>query len=222
MGEIAFYIALYWTFSIAAVRLTYLGFAAGFPLQDAAYASVDARLGFDWMAWQRFLHAHPWLLETLDRSYRSHMLQGPGRDLPAGDFRRAPGQRLPAKRARARRHRDRRDLDLRSGARTRHRQRLSFSLGACRDEALRSGQNVAPLSLVGIVAFPSYHTVMAISYTFAYRRMKWLLAPVAALNGLMLAAVPFSGNHYLVDMIGACVAAGSLILADRVVRRADA
>ena len=61
---------------------------------------------------------------------------------------------------------------------------------------------------------------MAVCYTCAYRRLKLALVPAAALNAFMLAAVPFSGNHYLVDVFGGIVVAiGALKTADVILRR---
>jgi membrane-associated phospholipid phosphatase len=85
--------------------------------------------------------------------------------------------------------------------------------------ALRGDGPSAPLPLMGIVSFPSFHTAMAIAYTCAYRRLKILLAPAAVLNLLMLAAVPFSGDHYVCDMLGgAAVALCALAVAHRAQR----
>ena len=54
----------------------------------------------------------------------------------------------------------------------------------------------------GIVTFPSYHTVLAILFVYTHRGLRWTFPPVAVLNGLMLAAIPSVGGHYVVDMIG--------------------
>lgn len=70
---------------------------------------------------------------------------------------------------------------------------------------LRSGQ-FHDLPMIGIVCFPSYHTVMAILFTFAVRGLTifWMALP---LNVIMLIAIPFAGNHYLADMIGGAIIA---------------
>jgi len=55
----------------------------------------------------------------------------------------------------------------------------------------------------GIIAFPSYHTAMAILLAFVMRR-EWpsIFAGACALDGLMVIACPTEGGHYLVDVIG--------------------
>jgi membrane-associated phospholipid phosphatase len=85
--------------------------------------------------------------------------------------------------------------------------------------AIREGANVA-LPNAGIVQFPSYHTVMAIVFTYVCRDVKLLLAPAAALNTLVVVSVPFSGNHYATDIVGgAIVAAVSLWAAGLLCKR---
>ena len=73
-------------------------------------------------------------------------------------------------------------------------------------QALRAGQR-SDLPYVGIICFPSFHTAMAILFTAVYRGMPRFFWPAAALNGVMLLSVPYSGDHYLVDLIGGCAVA---------------
>ena len=58
----------------------------------------------------------------------------------------------------------------------------------------------------GIVAFPSFHTMMAIFFTAAAWSIWWARYPVLLLNLGMIAATPVHGGHYLADVI-----AGGLI-----------
>ena len=67
--------------------------------------------------------------------------------------------------------------------------------------------------VTGIVAFPSFHTVMAVLLVYVHRPPLRSFVPVAILNALMLVAIPFAGHHYLVDMIaGAAVASVSIAI----------
>ena len=60
--------------------------------------------------------------------------------------------------------------------------------------------------LDGIVAFPSFHTALAVLLTHAHRGGV-LFCPVAALNAVMLVSVPSEGGHYLSDVLaGAAIA----------------
>jgi hypothetical protein len=62
--------------------------------------------------------------------------------------------------------------------------------------ALRSG-SATPLTYVGIISFPSLHTVMAILFAVAHRDNRWSFPIFLTLNLLMLTAIPYSGNRYL-------------------------
>lgn len=55
--------------------------------------------------------------------------------------------------------------------------------------------------LLGTVAFPSFHVLMAVlAIWFAYRT--WIFWPLVVVNGAMLPAVVTHGGHHLVDVFG--------------------
>jgi membrane-associated phospholipid phosphatase len=68
--------------------------------------------------------------------------------------------------------------------------------------------------LKGVIAFPSFHAVLAILFTYTHRGSPSFL-PVAALNALMLLSVPSEGGHYLVDVLGGVTVGGLVILMTR-------
>src|SRR5260370_38906773 len=73
--------------------------------------------------------------------------------------------------------------------------------------------------LTGIVAFPSFHTVVAVLLVYVHRPPLRSFVPVAILNALMLVVIPFAGHHYLVDMIaGTSVAAVSILIVHAAMR----
>ena len=55
--------------------------------------------------------------------------------------------------------------------------------------------------LIGLIAFPSMHTVMA-AMAVCYARRTALFWPLAALNLLMIPAILVHGGHHLVDVLG--------------------
>ena len=55
--------------------------------------------------------------------------------------------------------------------------------------------------LIGLIAFPSMHTVMAAMAVW-YSRRTWAFWPLAALNLLMIPAILVHGGHHLVDVAG--------------------
>jgi membrane-associated phospholipid phosphatase len=68
----------------------------------------------------------------------------------------------------------------------------------------------------GIVQMPSYHTVLVVLFTYAFRGTGLIGYVIAALNIFMLLAIPPVGGHYLVDVL----AGGALALGAIAVRRA--
>lgn len=76
--------------------------------------------------------------------------------------------------------------------------------------------------MMGLIAFPSMHTVMA-AMTVWFTRRTTAFWPCLALNSAMLPAIVVHGGHHLVDIIaGAMVFAAALWAAYRVVpRRTD-
>ena len=84
--------------------------------------------------------------------------------------------------------------------------------------ALRAGGpwHFELLAMQGIVTMPSYHTVMAVLFTYAFRRTGLVGYGIATLNLVMLLSIPPIGGHYLVDML----AGGALALGAIAVQRA--
>ncbi|MCF6321779.1 MAG: phosphatase PAP2 family protein [Rhizobiaceae bacterium] len=77
---------------------------------------------------------------------------------------------------------------------------------------------IRPLEIKGLVAFPSYHIVLAAIAVFAARTVKWVFPVYLALNALILPGIYMHGGHHLVDLpAGLLVAAVGLYVANRVV-----
>ncbi|WP_210213107.1 phosphatase PAP2 family protein [Mesorhizobium sp. M1E.F.Ca.ET.063.01.1.1] len=80
--------------------------------------------------------------------------------------------------------------------------------------ALRSGE---PFDLImtkskGMVTFPSYHTALGIMIIYALRDCRWLMWPISGLNALMIIATLPEGGHHLIDVIaGAMVGVASIV-----------
>lgn len=83
-------------------------------------------------------------------------------------------------------------------------------------DRLRSGAltQINLNAMQGLVTMPSYHTCLAILFTYAMRgsRLCW---PVALLNLLMIASTPYWGGHYLVDTLAGGGLAALLIMRTR-------
>lgn len=81
------------------------------------------------------------------------------------------------------------------------------------DLATHGAAFIDPRNAKGLIAFPSFHTVIAFVCVFYSRRVKWLFAVLLPLNMTMLPAIVIHGGHHLVDLVGGAVffAAASII-----------
>jgi hypothetical protein len=214
LAELALYAGLWVAFTATGCILTYLAAAVGRPLADQVFTSIDASIGFDWVAWANLVRAHPALAGLLRVAYGSLMPQIVC-SLVIFSFARATG----------------RNAELLMGA-------IVALLITCSLSVLlpalgpwphfgssnRSAGDLAYLSDVmtlrqstpasfslprmqGIVCFPSYHTVLAILLVYVHRGLRWSFPLLLVLNGLMLFSIPSEGGHYLADMLGGAATA---------------
>lgn len=225
LAELALYAELWVMFTATGCILTYLAAALGRPLADQIFTSVDASIGFDWLAWADLIRSHPAVAAILRVAYGSLMPQIVC-SLVIFSFARADG----------------RNAELLMGA-------IIALLITCSLSALlpaigpwahfgyadRSAGDMAYLAdiislrrgeaatfslprMQGIVCFPSYHTVLAILLVYVHRGLRWSFPPLLVLNGLMLFSIPSEGGHYLVDMLGgAVVAVCAIVITARIV-----
>jgi PAP2 superfamily len=78
---------------------------------------------------------------------------------------------------------------------------------------------ITPTDIRGLIAFPSYHAVLAMLMVWYARTIGWLRWPVLILNLVVLASAPVQGGHHLIDIFGGC---GVTVLAVLAVRAAEA
>jgi hypothetical protein len=89
---------------------------------------------------------------------------------------------------------------------------------------LRNGPGyITPSDLRGLIAFPSYHGVLALIVTYYAWSVRGLRWPVLMTNTVVLISTPVQGGHHLVDVLASFpVAALSIYLAARVGRDQEA
>jgi membrane-associated phospholipid phosphatase len=213
-ARVAAAVAQIWALSDAGAILSYAAMAATpFAMADASLARWDAALGFDWMAWYAWVHAHPAVHWALAGAYASAPIQvvllvlyfsyvDPKRVdelllagiLPIGII--TPVMMLlPA-----------------VGAWSQHGVGIEpwrADILALRDHALAV---IGPTQ--GIISFPSYHTVLGVVLAYAARGRKWFI-PALCLNLLLIAAVMTEGAHYGVDLLSGLAVAFVSIAATR-------
>jgi hypothetical protein len=216
IAAVAEWILLWLIFAVAGALLTYLAAAQGGPVYDARLALADAELGFNWAAWLGFVAAHPALKLLLAVPYQSLVAQVVLSVLWLSWS-----------------WRDERNAELLINATLALLMTTAVfflfpTLGpcvgvpACQDAyvddlvGLRHG-NLPSLDIMllkGVIAFPSFHAVLAILFTYAHRGSR-IFVPVAVFNALMLLSIPSEGGHYLVDVFGGVTVGGLAILMTR-------
>ncbi len=202
-------------FSNVGAVLNNLLIAPGSSTIDPLLFRADAALGFDWRAFAVTMSDYPALCRVLSWTYQSSLVQmavvliwlgftGARVNLHrfllvgmiascvtmafwtlAPSFGPAPFIDLPP------------DVDARIG-------RVVDSGYGARLLALAAGGAppvIGQEHLMGLIAFPSMHTVMALMTTLFARgtRLFW---PMVAINLLMAPAILLQGGHHLVDVIG--------------------
>jgi hypothetical protein len=198
--QILVYTALWSLLPTAGTQLTYLASTANMPLQTDLFVAADRAIGFSWIDWANFILAHSWLESVTGSAYLSYAFQ-PYVALVLvalfGTVRRNAQLMIATMIALA--------ITIIVSAlipAIEPATAYGFKTPAWEThEALRAGQRTG-LPYVGIICFPSFHTAMAVLFTAVYRGMPWAFWPAAALNAVMLLSVPFSGDHYLIDLFG--------------------
>jgi hypothetical protein len=75
---------------------------------------------------------------------------------------------------------------------------------------------ISPSDLRGLIAFPSYHGVLALIMAWYGWHLRWLRWPLLLLNAMIIVCSPIQGGHHMVDMLGSFpVAALAIFFATR-------
>lgn len=223
IAALAEWTLLWIIFSVSGALLTYLAAANGGPLYDANLAAIDAGLGFNAQAWFGVVNAHPLLRLPLTLAYKSLTPQiafsvlwlswlgwehrnaelltnvTVGLLLTTAVFCAFP------------------TLGPFAGV-------PDFADAYVQDLlGLRSGSlpSIDVMVLKGVIAFPSFHAVLAVLFTYAHRRSASFIG-IGAVNLVMLISIPSEGGHYLVDVAGGLAIGGLAIFATRVLPSREA
>jgi hypothetical protein len=230
-------------FLVASAQLTFLGISTNvlsymaatpaLPFQDAAFARIDAALGWDWPAYYRFFVERPTLLPYTSLFYNSIALSGliPIVLAALGDRLRlqrfvlaaaltlaatiAISAFVPAMGAYFHHGLDIHAEGLFTEGYTYQLARLPF----IRDGSLRV---ILPSTLGGVIMFPSFHAAVAVLIIWALWSVWWLRPVVAILGGGMLLATPLCGGHYFIDVLaGSAIAVLSILVTRQTAHFAD-
>lgn len=204
--------------------LNYMLMATAFPLQDETFASIDRAMGFDWIGFLQWVEVRPMLSQVLVIVYSSSLLQMMAVIFLYSALRRSDrllefitlyaitgsavaviAMLVPAMGAHYYYKPDPALFDQFTNLGYVHIETL---------EQLRAGtfQKLELSNLVGMVSFPSFHTILAIIVTYAFRDNRMLFVPVAFLNCLVVVSTLTEGGHFLIDIIGGSAIAVAAIL----------
>jgi hypothetical protein len=210
IADMAAATALWGALMSTGVVLSYLAASCALPLQDDMMERLDRVIGFDWLAWREATLSQPissWLLPIAYYSLQPQAALSiiyfavSGRTARIGELLLLAGVTLAAAVI------------------------ISAIWPVLGPFAKHGGGDVAYLpdvlalraggpwhfnlfAMQGIITMPSYHTVMAVVFTYAFRGTGPIGYWIAALNMLMLLSIPPIGGHYLVDVL----AGGALAL----------
>jgi PAP2 superfamily protein len=70
------------------------------------------------------------------------------------------------------------------------------------DLAANGPGHISPYEVKGLVAFPSFHTVLAVLTAWYAWSLKWLRWPALILNALVVLSIPIQGGHHVIDIAG--------------------
>lgn len=205
--------SLFILFTAAMSLFNYLLVPNGRPTIDAMLAGWDAALGYRWPDMVAWAARHPVFNEIMRATYLSTLAQialclvilgltGRSRELSmlliamtiAGTFTILFWGIFPTTGPSAF---DSPPADVLRAANP----VLGPSYGAYVTALIRDGAPyLSPNDLSGLVAFPSFHTVLALAATWHSRDVKWLFAVLLPVNLAVLPAVLAHGGHHLVDI----------------------
>ena len=213
-------------FSSLGAGLSYMVAAHGGAYWDQEFRKWDAALGFDWLAYLKWVNAHPTIGKIYHFAYVTLIPQMVLLILALGFTGRIYALRITIFAAILTGF----STVLLSGITPGMSNFIALGLTQADYpnlnpaaavvhfadlEALRAGtlRHIALNRLEGIITFPSYHAGLAAVFAWAYLQapiVRWLGFFIAVLTIL---ATPIDGAHYLVDVLGGITVAGLSIVA---------
>jgi hypothetical protein len=205
------------------VLFSYLIVSTDAPLVDLTFDRIDKFFGLDWVAWTKWVAAHPQIYLILAVAYTTQPIQaffcyiynihtlafGRNSEIWWLTFISvlitiAGSGVFPASNPYV-------HYGLLSADHFAH---MTQFLG------LREGLHVITFGMnEGIIQLPSFHTILAIIFTYNVRHNRWLFVPAIVLNATVILACPSVGSHYFVDLpAGAVVAIATIWVVRRLGR----
>jgi hypothetical protein len=201
-----------WTVLVTAVcAVCYCSATVAAPFRDELPQLVDRWLGFDWLAWSTLVHGIPWLHWVLGGLYASLLAQSVLSSIYLPLVGRVDRVR---------------ELVLLCVVTWLFTAAVFTTIPAIGPFGTFSPNDPEIVELLmmrspgpwvvsyaaaqGIVVMPSYHTVLAVLFVYAFRGTA-IFPAVLLVNLAMLPSIPPIGGHYLADMLaGAAIAISSI------------
>ncbi|WP_429284235.1 phosphatase PAP2 family protein [Paraburkholderia sp. GAS41] len=215
-SDVAAWCALLVCFVSSICVLSYLCVSINTPLVEGSLIRFDLAVGFNWVAAYHFVQSHPHVQRILALAYASGRwqllavpfvlgLSGRREALPdfffllviASVLLLVSSTPFPATSAFV--HFNVGDPNLMATV---------SDFAPLRNGTLRS---IDLTHSQGLVSMPSFHTALAVLFTYSLRRIPWVFGFAGALNLAMIISTPTQGGHYLADVFGGVVLAALTI-----------
>jgi len=218
--DYAHFAAQFVALSLVMIPLECLGVSTHAPLADRSFVALDQAMGLDWVAWARWVGAHPlvhatlavaynaiWPQTILTFAYNVHTRASERNSelwwvtafaslvtVPIAAI-------LPASNPWI-------YHGLAAVDDFRHAQQFL---------ALRAGDMhiLSLYNVEGLIQLPSFHTVLAIMLAYNFRHNRWLFAAALVLDSLIIVSCPTEGSHYFIDLPAGAIVAALAIAAVR-------
>ena len=204
--DIAAWCALLLCFVSSTCVTSYLCVSINAPLIDSGLVAFDRSLGYDWLAAYEWVQRHPHVQKILQVAYASGHWQLLALPVLLGLFGRCEATSdfffllvlastylllisTPFLAASAFIH---------FGVEDRSAIATVSDFALLRDGSLRVF-DIA--NAQGLVSMPSFHTALAVLFTYSLRQLRLLFRVALPLNVVMILSTPTQGGHYLVDVI---------------------
>jgi hypothetical protein len=198
------------------IPLSYLAVATDFALADRVFDSIDKSLGLDWVAWTQWVKRHPRLEWLLFVAYGS-----------------LPFQALVCYIYNVHTRASWRNNEIwwitlasalvtiaGSAAFPASNPYVYYGLDTGKDFLdfqhflrLRDGTMhiIGLTDAQGLIQLPSFHTVLAIMFTYNLRHNRWLFSTALLLNTALILSCPTEGSHYFIDLFAGAVVVAATI-----------
>ncbi len=213
-------------FALVLGTISYVAVSMNRPSMAASLTAIDQALGFNWLHYSPVVSSYPWAERILWVAYSTMVPQLGILVLIFAATGRHAWMRIlvngfalmaltaiflswlfPAV-----------DADVHFGTLVVGKTAAGWSTPMMRVEHflnLRDGflTHIPVMESTGLVTFPSFHTMCGVLFAVCFAQFRWARWPAVALNGLLIAATPVEGGHYLTDVLAGLLISSAILWA---------